>query len=60
MSKLLKQHEKDFTTNKKSLTKFLKKFDDKSVSGINALVDNASEETWKEVDCLACANCWIL
>jgi hypothetical protein len=57
MSKLLKQHEKDFTTNKKSLTKFLKKFDDKSVSGINALVDNASEETWKEVDCLACANC---
>lgn len=57
MSKLLKQHEKDFTANKKSLTKFLKKFDDKSVSGINALVDNASEETWKEVDCLACANC---
>ena len=57
MSKLLKQHEKDFTTNKKSLTKFLKKFDDKSVSGINALVDNASEATWKEVDCLACANC---
>jgi Fe-S-cluster containining protein len=57
MSKLLKQHEKDFTSNKKSLTKFLKKFDDKSVSGINALVDNASEETWKEVDCLACANC---
>lgn len=56
-NKMLKQHADNYQRLKKPLNKFLKKFDEKSVPGINALVDQASDETWAEVDCLTCANC---
>ena len=42
---------------KKPLQKFLKKFDEKKVAGINALVEDASDVAWKKVECLSCANC---
>jgi Fe-S-cluster containining protein len=40
-----------------NLRRFLKKFDTKFVRNINALVQEASVETWAETDCLSCANC---
>ncbi len=54
---LLTQHEENYQSQKKSLHRFLKKFDDKTVTGINALVDEASDAAWAKVDCLSCANC---
>jgi uncharacterized protein len=57
MSKLLKQHDIDYKSKKKSLNKFLKTFDEKTVKGITAMVDEASDEAWAKVDCLDCANC---
>ncbi|GBL35910.1 hypothetical protein EMGBS15_15050 [Filimonas sp.] len=56
-NKLLTMHEIEYKAKKKSLSAFLKKFDDKTVTGINALVDEASDAAWKEVECLSCANC---
>jgi Fe-S-cluster containining protein len=55
--KLINQHDKEYQLKKKSLHTFLKKFDEKTVTGINSMVDQASDETWQEVECLSCANC---
>ena len=48
---------KNYPKQKDSLSVFLKKFDDQKIIGIQKLVEDASEKAWKEVDCLACANC---
>ena len=54
---LLKQHAIDYKEKNKPLQKFLKKFDEKTVTGINGMIDKASDAAWEKVDCLSCANC---
>lgn len=56
-TKLLTKHALEYQQMKKPLNAFLKKFDEKTVTGINAMVDEASDAAWKEVECLSCANC---
>lgn len=56
-TKMLTEHAKTYTRNKKKLNSFLKKFDEKTAEGINAMVDKASDKAWSEVECLSCANC---
>lgn len=56
-TKLLTAHNQAYTKGKKKLSAFLKKFDDKTVEGINSFIDDASDKAWKEVECLSCANC---
>jgi Fe-S-cluster containining protein len=53
----LKYHKKEYPKRKKELTTFLKKFDKQYIPKVQRHIDVASEETWNEVDCLACANC---
>jgi len=55
--KLLNRHENEYRSRKKELNAFLTKFDEKKVPGINAMIEQASDETWAEIDCLQCANC---
>lgn len=54
---LLKKFKIQMPQKKKSFVAFLKKFDKKFIKGISKMVDEASVETWNEVDCLQCANC---
>ncbi|MBK7764058.1 MAG: YkgJ family cysteine cluster protein [Bacteroidetes bacterium] len=56
-NKLLTQHKKNYLKQKSGLHNFIKKFEEKTVTGINAMVEEANDETWKEVECLSCANC---
>lgn len=54
---ILSNHTLEYKKKKKSLNAFLQKFDEKTVPGINAFVDEASDAAWNEVECLSCANC---
>ncbi|MCC7030494.1 MAG: YkgJ family cysteine cluster protein [Chitinophagaceae bacterium] len=56
-SALISNLKKQLPLRKKSMVSFLKKFDTKFVRNINSLVDQASDETWAETNCLSCANC---
>lgn len=57
MSKLLRNFKRESHKNNPDLKKFLKKFDEKKITDIDPLVDEASKKTWSKVDCLDCANC---
>lgn len=56
-SSLLLKFKRQLPLYKKSLVVFLKKFDKKYIRKINEMVQQANDETWSEVNCLACANC---
>lgn len=56
-STLVSRLKRQLPLRRKSLHTFLKKFDKKFVPGISKLVDEASIQTWEEIDCLDCANC---
>ncbi|MFM2386209.1 MAG: hypothetical protein RL660_966 [Bacteroidota bacterium] len=43
--------------HKKSMTKFLRKFDKKFIPGMLSKQLELNEQVWQEVDCLSCANC---
>lgn len=43
--------------NKKTLRAFLTRLKNKSPKGLDNLTPAIDKEVWKEVDCLACANC---
>lgn len=42
---------------KRPMTLYLKRVEKKDPPGIDALAKKLNTETWKEVNCLACANC---
>jgi Fe-S-cluster containining protein len=42
---------------RKGLQKFMNKLQRKAPKGIDALAKKLDAETWKDLDCLACANC---
>ena len=48
---------KEYPKRKSSLVRFLRKFDKQYIPKIQPHIDAASNETWAETDCLACANC---
>ena len=56
-STLLAKFKKQLPIHQKALVAFLKKFDTKFVRNIHAKVEEASKETWEQIDCLQCANC---
>lgn len=56
-SALLSRLKKQLPLQRKSIRAFLKKFDKKYIRNISKLIDAASDETWAETNCLACANC---
>lgn len=43
--------------NKKTLRAFLTRLKTKTPKGLDAMAAAIDKEVWKEVDCLACANC---
>ncbi len=43
--------------NKKTLRAFLTRLKNKTPKGIDSIAATIDKEVWKEVDCLACANC---
>ncbi|MBL7743803.1 MAG: YkgJ family cysteine cluster protein [Chitinophagaceae bacterium] len=44
-------------SNKGRFRSFLTRLEKKMPRGIDSLISNIDKEVWKEVDCLACANC---
>lgn len=56
-SNLLLRFKRQLPIQRKSLISFLKKFDKKYIRNISTMIEVASDETWAETDCLACANC---
>lgn len=53
----LKKFEKKAAKKKHKLVKFLKKLDKVVPEDLPRLVKEEDAESWKEVECLACANC---
>ncbi len=53
----LQQFKRKVARNKKGLTKFLKRLDEKVPEDFNPLVNEVNKTVWRDVDCLSCANC---
>ncbi len=56
-SVLVSKLKRQLPLRRKSMQRFLKKFDKQFVPGISKILDRVSEETWAETNCLACAHC---
>lgn len=53
----LRSYKQRMRYHRSSLRRFLSKIEKKKPKNIDQLVNNVSKAVWKEVDCLACANC---
>ena len=53
----LRAFRKKAAAKKRSLRRFLTKLEKTPPKGLNKLTETLEKDTWKEVDCLSCANC---
>ena len=53
----LDQLKKNFEANKKPFRKFIDELEESEHKGVKKEAKEAEKETWKEVECLTCANC---
>lgn len=53
----LQQFKRKVARNRKGLTTFLKRLDEKVPEDLRPLVKEVNSAVWQEVDCLSCANC---
>ncbi len=53
----LKKLDKQYKSKKKKYKKFLRKFDNKYVPGIEEKIAEMDRKVWEKTECLACGNC---
>jgi uncharacterized protein len=52
-----KAFEKKVNINKTKMKRFLKRLENNKTKGLDFIAEKLEPEVWKEIDCLACANC---
>lgn len=53
----LRAFKKRLPFHQKRLRQFLSKIEAKNPKNLDSVVEKLDKETWKDIDCLACANC---